>query len=285
MTSTAVATDHIKPVAVRAPKFSLSPQNYEQALHFSETIAASDFAPKDYRGKPANCFIAMQWGSVLGLDPMASIQGISVINGRPALWGDAMLAIVLASPVCDYVREENDGVTAVCRVRRKGGQEQVRTFSMEDARVAGLLGKPGPWQQYPKRMLQMRARGFALRDVFTDVLRGLDSAEEINDRMEEEGYTETVEAQPQMVVATQAVPVQAQLAVSNYPQESFEMNIDAWAQRIRSGRYTPESLIVHLEGKGVRLSKEQKERLIAVSADSAGDGVDAVSDVGNEQAD
>ena len=52
---------------------------------------------------------------------------------------------------------------------------------MEDAKRAGLYGKQGPWQQYPKRMLQMRARAWALRDVFPDVLRGVHVAEEAQD--------------------------------------------------------------------------------------------------------
>lgn len=56
-----------------------------------------------------------------------------------------------------------------------------RTFSEAAARRANLWGKSGPWQQYPERMLQMRARAFALRDVFCDVLRGLGSAEEQGD--------------------------------------------------------------------------------------------------------
>jgi hypothetical protein len=46
----------------------------------------------------------------------------------------------------------------------------------------GRNGAPGPWQQYPDRMLQARARSFALRDVFPDVLLGLSmSAEELGD--------------------------------------------------------------------------------------------------------
>ena len=49
------------------------------------------------------------------------------------------------------------------------------------AKKASLWTKPGPWQQYPDRMLQMRARGFALRDTFADVLRGLISREEAED--------------------------------------------------------------------------------------------------------
>ena len=57
----------------------------------------------------------------------------------------------------------------------------VREFSMQDAKQAGLTGKQGPWSQYPRRMLQMRARAFALRDVFADVLRGVHVAEEAQD--------------------------------------------------------------------------------------------------------
>jgi hypothetical protein len=50
-----------------------------------------------------------------------------------------------------------------------------------DAKAAGLWAKGGPWTQYPKRMLAMRARGFALRNAFADVLRGLVTAEEAGD--------------------------------------------------------------------------------------------------------
>lgn len=66
-------------------------------------------------------------------------------------------------------------------MKRKGGVEQVRSFSMDDAIKAGLAGKQGPWSQYPKRMRQMRARAFALRDVFPEVLRGMPVAEELQD--------------------------------------------------------------------------------------------------------
>lgn len=165
----------------RATGFDLSPQNFEQALTFSNYLADSDLVPKDFRGKPGNCLIAMQWGAELGLKPLQSLQNLAVINGRPALWGDAVIALVVASPVCEYVSEDDDGHTATCRVKRKGAPEQVRTFSMEDAQRAGLTGKQGPWTQYPKRMRQMRARAFALRDVFPDVLRGMPVAEELQD--------------------------------------------------------------------------------------------------------
>lgn len=161
--------------------FDLSPQTFEQALTFADYLADSDMVPKDFKGKPGNCLIAMQWGAELGLKPLQALQNLAIINGRPSLWGDAVIALVRGSPLCEYVNEEDDGTQAICRVKRRGEPEQVRTFSVQDARDAGLQGKSGPWTQYPKRMRQMRARAFALRDVFPDVLRGMPVAEELMD--------------------------------------------------------------------------------------------------------
>jgi len=142
--------------------------------------------PKDYQGKPENILVAVQWGREVGLGPLQALQNISVINGRPAIWGDAMLALVRGSPKCLYVHEdidgENEAMTATCRCARRDQEgEIVSTFSVDDAKKANLWGRQGPWTQYPKRMVQMRARGFALRDGFPDVLRGVISMEEAQD--------------------------------------------------------------------------------------------------------
>ena len=60
----------------------------------------------------------------------------------------------------------------------------VKTFSYEDAKRAGLWGKQGPWTQYPQRMAQMRARSWAVRDAFPDLLRGISVYEEQQDCIE-----------------------------------------------------------------------------------------------------
>lgn len=293
MTSTAIATAPVAPaVPQQQPgnlprqRASFLPQTYEQALDFAERIARTDLAPKDFRGKPDNCFVAMQWGAILGMDPITSLQGIAVINGRPALWGDAMLGCVLASPHCEYVREENDGNVATCRVKRKGKNEieHVRTFSIEDARAAGLLGKPGPWQQYQRRMLQMRARGFALRDVFADVLRGLDSAEELSDSQPDVYSEQVVTHQPAAI--PQATPVPSAppsppareeaaspapaAAPEAYPQDRFDENFEKWADLIRSGKKTAEGVVAFVESKGALLTQEQKAQLLAVQQQGEG---------------
>lgn len=176
--------------------FSLAPQSLDEALRFADILAKSSIVPKDYQGSPGNILVAVQWGAELGLPPLQAMQNIAVINGRPAIWGDAVIALVRASGLLESIDEEITDTGATCTVKRRGEPSVSRSFSTEDAKRAGLLGKAGPWQQYPKRMLQMRARAWALRDVFADVLRGVHVGEEAQDMPAEEhmGMAEEVAA-------------------------------------------------------------------------------------------
>lgn len=160
---------------------TLAPTNMKEAMEFAGLLAKSDIVPKDYQGKPGNVLVAIQWGMEIGLQPMQAMQNIAVINGRPSIWGDAMIALVRACPAFEYINETQTDKEATCIIKRKGEPEAIRTFSLEDAKRAGLTGKSGPWTQYPKRMMQMRARSWALRDVFPDVLKGMICAEEALD--------------------------------------------------------------------------------------------------------
>jgi hypothetical protein len=161
----------------------MTPRTFEEAWRIAETFAQTDIVPKSFQNKPGNIFVVMGYADQMGISYLPALQGIQVINGIPAMYGDLMLAVVRGSGQLEYIREtlQDEGRTAVCTVKRKGEDEHRQTFSMDDAKRANLLGKAGPWQQYPKRMLQMRARGFALRDTFTDVLKGMKSAEEVQD--------------------------------------------------------------------------------------------------------
>lgn len=163
-------------------RFGFTPKTIDEAWRLSQMIANSALAPKDYAGKPENVIVAMQMGAEVGLAPMAAIQNIAVINGRPSVWGDAALALVQASGLLEWIDEKVTPEGAICRAKRKGWPEVIeRTFSLADAKVAGLAGKQGPWTQYPKRMMQMRARSWVLRDGFADAMRGLLVAEEVRD--------------------------------------------------------------------------------------------------------
>ena len=162
--------------------FSLVPTSLDEAMKFSKILSDSDLVPKDYKGKPGNVLVAMQMGLEIGLQPLQALQGIAVINGRATVWGDAMLALVKAHSSFESIDETYSPTTktATCTVKRKGQPVQVRTFSEEEAKTAGLLTKD-IWRLYKTRMLQMRARSYGLRDVFPDVLKGLAMTEEAQD--------------------------------------------------------------------------------------------------------
>lgn len=179
--------------------------NYDEMWRFAHAVANSGLAPKGI-DKPESILVAMQLGMEIGLKPMGALQNIAVINGRPGIYGDAALGLVRASGLLEDYEEwyevagkelktsrgdprtptakEVQDETCACFVRsmRKGQKRAIVTsFSIGDAKLANLFGKAGPWTQYPARMLKFRARGFNLRDNFSDVLKGLKTTEELED--------------------------------------------------------------------------------------------------------
>lgn len=143
---------------------------------------AGDMIPKEFQGQPEKCFVAIYKGATLGLDAFTSLQRIAVVNGRATIWGDTALALVRNSGLLAKFEEElleQDGkFIARCIVQRKDEKEHISEFSQDDAIVAGLWGN-NVWKKYPKRMLKYRARAYALRDIFADVLDGLYLKEEM----------------------------------------------------------------------------------------------------------
>jgi len=194
--------------------FSLVPATLDEAMKYSEMIAKSDVVPKDYKGKPENVLVAIQMGMELGLPPLQALQNIAVINGRPGVYGDSLIAICRAHPAFESIVETFDeaNMEATCVAKRKGEEPQTQTFSKTDAEIAGLWKKQGPWTQYPKRMLQMRARGFALRDVFPDALRGVQLIEEIQDIPPEKDITPAKETDPALDDKTKTESLSSNLA-------------------------------------------------------------------------
>lgn len=188
----------------------LMPQNFEGLWRMAQVFATSGMMPRGLE-KPEAVFTAIQYGLEVGLTPMQAVQNIAVVNGRPTIWGDAMLGLVRGSGKLAKITEEvigkDDAMEAMCSVWRVGEENPtVQSFSVSDAKRASLWGKTGPWTTNPKRMLQMRARSFALRDKFPDVLKGLYSREEAFDIKVVEG--EVIEKAPNPLKAMRdAAPV------------------------------------------------------------------------------
>ncbi|MBI0002311.1 hypothetical protein H3S83_10800 [Bartonella sp. W8122] len=154
----------------------------------AQAIVSARMAPSGMESAQ-KVMIAMEAGVELGIPAMASIQSIAIIKGRPCLWGDALIGVVRSSPLCLYVKEwiegDSDKMIAYCETHRRNEKDPVcRSFSVFDAQRAGLWKSKecdSPWWKYPKRMLQMRARAWCLRDVYADILKGVQIREEVED--------------------------------------------------------------------------------------------------------
>ena len=232
--------------------FTLEPRSLAEAMEYAKIIASSDMVPKDYINKPGNVLVAVQTGAELGLKPMQSLQGIAVINGRPTIWGDAQWALVAGHPDFEYSKDDLTDTKATVWLKRRNQPEIMRSFSIDDAKKAGLAGKSGPWSTNPKRMMHRRARAFASRDLFPDALKGIKSVEEVRD------YG------PECQTEIDITPKSETKAEIKGPEfltsEKFEANKEAWRKLIDTKKKTVDTLIAFLDSKAP-LTESQKSEI------------------------
>ena len=182
-----------KAFSARAPKRSpraITPEYVEALRLYAEVLYKGGLVPanKQMTPRPETLAALIEVGRDVGLPATQAISWIMIVGGRSSIWGDAGMALILASGLLEY-REEwyegtegEDDYAACFKVKRVGAkQERVSRFSVADARRAELWGKKGPWTTYPYRQLMWRAKGFACRDEFPDVLCGLYFTEELLD--------------------------------------------------------------------------------------------------------
>lgn len=177
-----MSTTNIAPLSAGGKISGIIPTTIEEVFRLATAISKSGLAPANMN-TPEKLTVAIMQGLEIGLPPMMAVNRIAVVNGRPTLYGEAIPALLLSRGfrLVETMEGTGEKRLARCRVIRPDGDAQERTFSVEDAKTASLWGKAGPWKQYPDRMLQMRARGFAARDHAADVLGGLYLTEEAED--------------------------------------------------------------------------------------------------------
>lgn len=187
-------------------------RNIDEAYRYALLAHKSGLAPKSFNS-PEAILVAFMTGAELGLKPQASLQSICVVNGRTSLYGKGLPAVVLNKGVMEKFEErfegEGDNLTAICTVARKGLKgERTSTFSIADAKKAGLMGKD-LYQKYPKDMIcyKARARAFTL---FSDVLCGMPVYEDMYGRentIEHEAVTATVITDDPLLKQIESQPV------------------------------------------------------------------------------
>lgn len=253
----------VMPIEAGAQVQALVPRDIDQAYRMSQALArGGDMIPKDFRGNPDAIFTAVARGAEIGLAPLQSLANIAVINGRASVWGDALPAIVQRAGHhldVELVGEGDDMKAVATLTRGDTGKSIVREFSVADAKRAGLWGRKGPWEQYPKRMLSARARAFAVRDGAADAMMGMAVAEEMRD-VEMKDVTPDPAPEPRRSAFAERIEQRRQKQEHPQPEEQGAVTIDGEAVEQDGGPTT------HDEGSAPTVSSHEGQ------TDGAGEG-------------
>ena len=162
--------------------------NLDAMFRFAKCYLQSGLAPASYKNEQ-QLVIAWARARELGIPYLQAAEGMSVINGRIGLMGDLALALAERSNQLEDKKVrytgEGDELTCFLELKRKGREWKEWSFSVKEAKAAQIYDRSAVWRQYPRRMTYYRALGFALRDEFGDVLRGMKTVEELQDYPEE----------------------------------------------------------------------------------------------------
>ena len=151
------------------------------ARNLAEDLCDTEFVPKGLRGKPHAALAVILFGREVGMSPIAAMQGLYAVDGRVGLYSETMRAMVLAAGH-EYRITTCDSSRCVIEGRRAGAEEwQSFTFTMQEARDAGL-GNKDNWKKYAPDMLLARATARMCRAIFPDAIRGFSAAEELQDQ-------------------------------------------------------------------------------------------------------
>lgn len=160
----------------------IAPRTLDEMISLAERLATSQLLPVALRGKVPDVLMQIMAGQELGLYSMASLRSFHIIEGKPTMAADAMVAVVLGSGKAEYFRRVGEGSaeSVTYETKRKGEPAQRCTWTWQMAKDAALSGKDN-WRLYRRAMLASRAKSELARDVYPDVLAGCYTTDEIRD--------------------------------------------------------------------------------------------------------
>lgn len=204
---------------------AIVPRTFAEAQTFASAIAQSHLVPKDLRDNAPNVLMMVLAGAELGIAPIASLRVFHVIEGVPKLSADGIAALVMRSPLCEYLRpvvQEDDRV--VWETKRRGEPKIQLEYTQADVTRAGLdapraSGAKSNHVKFPRQMKNSRCKAELCRTVYPEICAGMLSAEEQHDVIEAE-FVETtlaplpvpspvVVAAPETKTIDQAAPAPA----------------------------------------------------------------------------
>lgn len=167
----------------------LEPRSMREVQTLSKHLFDSRLFLNAY-GTPQAVMSTILAGRELGLQSMASLRAIHIVEGKPTLSADLIRALVIRSGLARYFRcTERADERATFETQRGDDPPIALTFTIEQARRAwaktqDAWDKSG-WGHNPADMLVARAGAKLARLVYPDVVHGVYTREEIEDAREQ----------------------------------------------------------------------------------------------------
>ena len=161
---------------------------YDFLTKQATTLAKSSLVPSAFRGKPADIYLAMKMGRELGLGDVQSLQSIHVIQGRPTVSAQTMIALIRKNFPDAYINIVSDCNGATCTMARSKEDKEnayVAHWNMKKAQGMNLTSKDN-WRKQPENMMRWRAVSEAARFIFPDAIMNMYTPDETEDIVESE---------------------------------------------------------------------------------------------------
>lgn len=161
-------------------------ENMLQTRAVANFLSRSKFLPQALRGDLNTAVMLCVTCKQMGL-PITALSEVMEVNGKISFWGRTKLAIVMKSPLCEYIMaEEQDDTKCTLLAKRKGWPKEVKeTYTIQMAEKAGLINRSDAWKKHPADMLYWRAVTRVISKVFPDVIQGFASVEDLEDEVDD----------------------------------------------------------------------------------------------------
>jgi rubrerythrin len=162
--------------------------SFELLQRQAKLLASSELVPKEFQGKIANCVIALEMANRIGASPMAVLQNLYIVHGKPS-WSSQFIIAALNStggfsPLRFAITGEGDQKTCVAwAIERETGERlESPPVSIQMAKDEGWLSRSGSkWKTMPELMLRYRSATFFGRLYAPQILMGMRTEEEARD--------------------------------------------------------------------------------------------------------
>lgn len=229
----AVRSTNTEPVAFTALDIA---RNIDGLMDLGRTLLKSGLLPNVLKGPEAVVAVILK-GQELGSPPMYALSNIAIVNGKPSISAEMMLALIYRRYGKRAIRiRETTGDRCVVEYRMTGWDDVLsHTFTIEEARKAQLTGKD-VWKAYPAAMLRARCISAVARMAFPECIAGAYVPGELGDDVDVTPDGEVVSVSvSESVLQDRVVAEQAERVDSETGEivESAEPDIDDRTRAMR----------------------------------------------------